>query len=108
MESGTVGTFYYQAAKMVGAKCGATKDMIVCQTPIPIYGRGGTTIGHTYVTGNDPDYVSPKRLRHERVHTEQWDEYGAGFGPMYFGEGLDPCHNKYEKEAGWKDCGYPC
>ncbi|MFJ2829125.1 RHS repeat-associated core domain-containing protein [Streptomyces sp. NPDC087263] len=108
VESWAVGTFYYQLAKSTGAKCGATKDMIVCQTSLPIYGRGGTTVGHTYVTGTDPDYVSKERLKHERVHTEQWDEYGADFGPRYFSEGVDPCQNKYEKEAGWKDGGYPC
>lgn len=108
-DSWSFGAVYLLAAKSVGAECrGAGGDLIVCQTSMPIYGRGGTTIGHTYITGFDPEDDDKAKLRHERVHTEQWDKFGAGFIYKYFSEGVDACHNQYEEEAGWKDGDYTC
>ncbi len=48
-------------------------------------------------------------LRHERIHTEQWAEYGYwGFIARYLAEGTDPCENSFEEDAGYEDGGYSC
>ncbi len=48
-------------------------------------------------------------LRHERIHSEQWSEYGYwGFIARYLAEGTDPCDNSFEEDAGYEDGGYEC
>ncbi|MFH8885361.1 hypothetical protein [Streptomyces californicus] len=74
---------------------------------LPFHGRGGTTVGDTYVTEPDvKDYVTPKRLKHERVHVRQWEKRVFKFPFDYFGEGADPCENSYEDQAGYADGRY--
>lgn len=106
-----LGEAYEVVARVAGAKCHEDKGLTVCQTGQPMYGRGGTNVGGTYVTGNNKEYVTPDRLDHERVHTKQWNENGFFYIPQYFGllgQGLNPCHNSYEIEADLVKGGYHC
>jgi hypothetical protein len=106
VSSFAIGKGYNLLAEAVGADCDDSGGLTVCRTSVPIYARGGTTVGHTYVTGYNPAWAKPARLKHERVHAEQWDSAGEFFAPLYFLEGFDPCHNIYEEAADWKDGGY--
>ncbi|WP_234307213.1 MULTISPECIES: RHS repeat-associated core domain-containing protein [Streptomyces] len=107
-QSDVAGELYEYAAHLAGGSCddkGA--DLTVCTVGLPIYGRGGTTVGDTYVTEPDvKSFVTPKRLKHERVHVKQWEKRGFKFPFDYFGEGVDPCENSYEDQAGYDDGGY--
>ena len=67
------------------------------------YGRGGTTVGAIYLTGdNDGDGV----LAHEYVHTRQWKTYGLAFIPLYIAAGAVAQTNRFEVEAGLELGGY--
>jgi hypothetical protein len=67
------------------------------------FGRGGTTIGAVYLTG---DLVSEAVLRHEAVHRAQWRRYGLAFIPLYVAAGPIAQTNRFEREAGLRDGGY--
>lgn len=67
------------------------------------YGRGGTTIGAVYLTG---DTVSPAVLEHEAVHRAQWRRYGLAFIPLYVAAGADARTNRFEVEADLTKGGY--
>lgn len=71
-----------------------------------IYGRGGTTIGGVYLTGNNPIYHTRQRIRHELKHVRQWRRYGLTFPVRYFWQGQNPHRNVYERQAGLRDGGY--
>jgi RHS repeat-associated protein len=90
-----------------GGSCGMRYNLqIVCGGARYGYGRGGTTYGNTYIT---PDrWTSRSRLRHEYVHSRQWARYGISFGFRYFAAGLNPCRNRFEREAGLAAGGYSC
>ncbi|MFI7360693.1 RHS repeat-associated core domain-containing protein [Streptomyces sp. NPDC050149] len=104
-----LGEMYEDLAELVGASCKDKTDITVCTTNVRIFGRGGTTIGDTFVTSpGRPDLVDQDKMRHERKHVKQWQKRGVKFIGDYFGEGLDPCQNKYEEAAGWADGHYPC
>ncbi|MFF3322717.1 RHS repeat-associated core domain-containing protein [Streptomyces sp. NPDC002889] len=109
-QSEILGEMYEDAAELTGGACeDKGVDLTVCTTDWTIYGRGGTTIGDTYVTAkNRPDWVDPPRLKHERVHVKQWEKRGVKFGWDYAMEGFDACENKYEEQAGFADGDYPC
>ncbi|WP_206432546.1 hypothetical protein, partial [Streptomyces sp. ADI92-24] len=108
VESHLAGAAYETLARVSGAECSEDQGLTVCQTGMPMYGRGGTNVGGTYVTGFEPEYVYPQRLKHERVHTKQWEKAGFSFMPRYFMAGVDPCHNKYEIDADLQMGGYRC
>lgn len=67
------------------------------------YGRGGTTVGAVYLTG---DNISDDILEHEAVHRAQWRKYGLAFIPLYVEAGQDGRRNRFEIEAGLKKGGY--
>lgn len=67
------------------------------------FGRGGTTIGAVYLTG---DRLTPGVLKHEAVHRAQWRRYGLAFIPLYLAAGQDPFTNRFEVEAGLAAAGY--
>lgn len=108
VQSDLLGELYEDVAELAGGTCkDKGKDITICTTGAPLYGRGGTTIGDTYVTEPaNPLFVNQDRLRHERKHVKQWEKRGVKFALDYFGEGIDPCGNKYEKEAGYADGNY--
>lgn len=67
------------------------------------FGRGGTTIGAVYLTG---DRLTPGVLEHEAVHRDQWRLYGLAFIALYLAAGQDPFANRFEVEAGLTRAGY--
>ncbi|MEU1390715.1 MULTISPECIES: RHS repeat-associated core domain-containing protein [unclassified Nonomuraea] len=96
------------AAKVPGVKCSwnsATGLNVCTGLEKSYYGRGGITIGHTYLTGKEAWQVSPGRLKHEAKHMEQGYWYANRTGQWYaflvyyLNEPLDPCKNNYERQA---------
>lgn len=70
--------------------------------------RGIIERGSLDESGYSPDDLE-RLLRHERIHTEQWAEYGYwSFIARYLAEGTNPCENSFEEEAGHEDGGYSC
>ena len=65
----------------------------------PEPGRGGITIGNVYFTSNNPLYVTPERIKHEKVHVQQWEKYGLDFGYLYIMEPKNACTNGWEIQA---------
>ncbi len=65
--------------------------------------RGGTCVGACYLTRTN---VSPRVLRHERIHRAQWRKYGLAMPVLYALAGRNPLTNRFEIEAGLKDGGY--
>lgn len=53
--------------------------------------------------------MGPELLRHEAVHAEQWDRHGLRFAARYLLEvrRRPREHNRFEREAGLTDGGYP-
>ena len=92
-------------AHLWGGHCSHIDGMRVCRGMSGGFGRGGTTIGDTYLTNNK---VSRDRIRHEKVHRRQWRKYGDMFPALYFSSGLNPCHNRWERQANLHDGGYDC
>ncbi|MEV7232456.1 hypothetical protein AB0N06_00200 [Streptomyces sp. NPDC051020] len=108
VQADELGDLYAVVAKTAGASCKDKGGITLCTTNAPLFGRGGTTIGDTYVTApGDPDLVDAPKLRHERKHVKQWEKRGIKFAFDYYKEGLlDPCQNAYEKAAGFADGDY--
>lgn len=99
------------AARLYGEILGGTSGWIdgirVCRgVPSWAYPRGGVCWGDTVLTGSDPRLITHDRLRHEKVHRDQWRRYGIVFPILYFAAGNDPLKNKYERRAGLGDGGY--
>ncbi|MGM1028510.1 MAG: hypothetical protein ACQEWM_01415 [Actinomycetota bacterium] len=76
---------------------------VISGLPSWAFGRGGTTVGATFLTA---DALSPEILEHEDVHRQQWERYGLWFIPMYFAAGIDGLRNRFEIEAGLEKGGY--
>lgn len=100
--------FATQAARMWGRMLGGverTEGQLHVVTGLPkwAFGRGGTTVGATYLTHASD---SPAVLEHEDVHRRQWQRYGLWFIPMYFAAGADALRNRFEIEAGLEKGGY--
>lgn len=73
------------------------------------YARGGTTLGRVFLTGGERGRLPrPQLLRHEAVHTRQWERHGLGLAVRYLAE--ERRHpgrrNRFEVEAGLDDGGY--
>jgi hypothetical protein len=83
------------------------------------HGRGGTTYGDYYVsTAKNVDYwlhkAIPRRnvLLHEFHHSYQWAAVSnlkmdqlVVYPSLYFRK-MNPCANKFERDAGWSNGGY--
>ncbi|WP_079175436.1 DNRLRE domain-containing protein [Streptomyces malaysiense] len=95
-------------SRYMGYHCSYRWGLRVCRGGWGLHARGGTTIGSTYFTSNNPKYVSYNRIRHEKIHRRQWRHFGLGFAFRYARAGSNPCRNRYEREAnlGWG--GYSC
>ncbi|GEK81165.1 hypothetical protein [Agrococcus baldri] len=76
---------------------------VITGLPQWAFGRGGTTVGATYLTRASD---SPDVLEHEDVHRQQWERYGLWFIPMYFAAGAEGTKNRFEIEAGLEKGGY--
>lgn len=65
-----------------GAHCYHEDGMQVCSGAKGGYGRGGTTIGDTYITGSKTGHDC---ISHENRHRDlQWRRFGWNFGWEYF------------------------
>ncbi len=76
---------------------------VVTGLPSWAFGRGGTTIGATYLTRASD---APAVLEHEDVHRRQWERYGLWFIAMYVAAGREATRNRFEIEAGLVEGGY--
>lgn len=92
--------------RYLGYRCRVRFGMRTCSGGIGLHSRGGTTLGTTFFTSNRNP--SAKLMRHEKVHRRQWKRYGWRFGIMYFMAGVNPCRNKWERRANYRDGGYRC
>ncbi|MEU8761546.1 DNRLRE domain-containing protein [Streptomyces sp. NPDC048659] len=93
-------------SRAAGYRCSRRYGMRVCSGGAGFHARGGTTIGTTFFTSNrNPSY---NLMRHEKRHRSQWRRYGLFFGYMYFRAGRNPCRNRWERRAGYRDGGYSC
>lgn len=97
-----------QAARLWGRLLGGKERKVgdltvVTGLPTWAFGRGGTTVGSTYLTAASD---SPAVLEHEEVHRQQWQRYGLWFIPMYFASGVEATKNRFEIEAGLEKGGY--
>jgi len=95
----------YIGHKYLGNRCRYRYGMRVCSGGRGLHIRAGTTLGTTYFTSYS-SYVTPDRMRHERRHKRQWMRYGFRFAYMYLRAGVNACHNKRERRAGYKDGHY--
>lgn len=108
-----LGVSYRGAARLTGSRCGRSRStrLVVCTGGrVKLYGRGGTTLGTTFVTGKLPSNRNRRRalIRHEASHMGQWKKYGPRMGPRYLREGRNPCRNYFEQRAGLRNGGYRC
>lgn len=97
-----------QAARLWGRMLGGEERRVgdlhvVTGLPTWAFGRGGTTVGATYLTAASD---SPEVLEHEQVHRQQWRRYGLWFIPMYVAAGAEATENRFEIEAGLVAGGY--
>ncbi|NHC13006.1 hypothetical protein [Motilibacter deserti] len=102
-----VGRLARAYARMLGARHERHDGLHVCWgLPKRAYPRGGVTWGDTYLTGSQEWARSPARIRHERVHADQWRRYGLRFAWLYLRAGSEASTNRFEVEAGLEDGGY--
>lgn len=100
--------FATQAARLWGRLLGGEERQVgelhvVTGLPKWAFGRGGTTVGATYLTRASD---TPDVLEHEDVHRQQWERYGLWFIPMYYAAGIEGTKNRFEIEAGLEKGGY--
>ena len=100
--------FATRAARLWGRMLGGEERRVgeltvISGLPGWAFGRGGTTIGATFLTA---DAVSPEIREHEDVHRLQWERYGLWFIAMYVAAGVDALQNRFEIEAGLVKGGY--
>jgi len=107
----------YAWAEAHGADCSIQSDLfIACTSQNGGYGRGGTTVGNVFMTGQKRDEVSEALLRHEKRHSVQWAGLGLKLPIYYYANevvgwilpGPSYCWNVFEWQAGFKEGNYPC
>lgn len=95
----------YVGSRYLGYRCRYRYGMRVCSGGRGLHLRAGTTLGTTYFTSYSSS-VTADRMRHEKRHKKQWMRYGWHFGYMYLRAGVNACHNKWERRAGYRDGHY--
>jgi RHS repeat-associated protein len=105
LQAAIVGTTMQLLVEKTGGRCSTMSGLRVCQTSLPLYSRGGTTYGTTYVTGIGANITS-QLIAHESRHVYQWQQLGYSFVPLYFMAGLDPFRNIFEIDANLGYGGY--
>ncbi|MFE7134423.1 DNRLRE domain-containing protein [Streptomyces sp. NPDC057638] len=97
----------YVGVRYLGYRCQYRYGMRVCSGGFGLHARGGTALGTTFFNTRRRD-ATPTLMRHEKKHKAQWKRYGWRFGLMYLRGGVNPCRNKWERRAGYRDGGYRC
>ena len=101
----------------VGARCHKNRygQRLCTGAPRILVPKGGVTIGNYYTTYKSRSYFKTTtgklELRHERIHSRQWSQYGLTFGYLYIraeirGRGHGSCHNYFERQANCAWGGY--
>lgn len=106
-QAALVGALARGYARLFRVRAEHVDGLFVCSgLPRRAFPRGGVTWGDTYVCGAAPLARAGERLRHERVHVQQWRRHGLWFAVLYVCAGRDPLRNRFEVEAGLQDGGY--
>jgi hypothetical protein len=85
-QSDRVGDIAAAYVVSTGRTCSMKFGMRACQTDPrrPLSARGGTTFGNAFVQKRSLAELDRPLMEHEKWHRdEQWEKYGAMFGPAY-------------------------
>jgi hypothetical protein len=106
-----VTTAFVIVAVVNDADCSIDSDLfIVCANANGGYGRGGTTYGNVFITGDPKSSLTEGLLAHEKAHRYQWAALGPIGFPLtyYLNEGAGVvlpgpavCWNFFEWQAGF-------
>ncbi len=92
-----------------GATCERQAGLWVCfDVRSFLVQRGGTTYGDTFLSPDGQRDLGADLVAHESEHVRQWRLFGPDFSLMYLAEGVDPCGNYFEQQAGLVAGGYSC
>lgn len=103
------GVGHRDRAVAAGAVCERQDGLWVCfDVRSLLVQRGGTTYGDTFLSPDGPRTLGADLVAHESEHVRQWRLFGPDFSIMYLAEGVDPCDNYFEAQAGLVAGGYSC
>ncbi|MFF7456787.1 DNRLRE domain-containing protein [Kitasatospora sp. NPDC008115] len=105
-QTAAVDVVMMRVAPVLGYQCRGNLEFRVCEGGVGLHQRGGTTIGSSFFTPRRSAPIPPHVLDHERRHVQQWRTYGQFFPFLYFGAGVNPCTNIWERRAGLEDGEY--
>ena len=105
----TQGAGQRDRAVEAGATCERQAGLWVCfDVRSFLVQRGGTTYGDTFLSPDGQRDLGADLVSHESEHVRQWRLFGPDFSLMYLAEGVDPCGNYFEQQAGLVAGGYSC
>lgn len=105
----TQGAGHRDRAVEAGATCERQAGLWVCfDVRSFLVQRGGTTYGDTFLSPDGQRDLGVDLVAHESEHVRQWRLFGPDFSLMYLAEGVDPCGNYFEQQAGLVAGGYSC
>lgn len=105
----TQGAGHRDRAVEAGATCERQAGLWVCfDVRSFLVQRGGTTYGDTFLSPDGQRDLGADLVAHESEHVRQWRLFGPDFSLMYLAEGVDPCGNYFEQQAGLVAGGYSC
>lgn len=103
------GAGHRERALAAGASCERQDGLWVCfDVRSLLVQRGGTTYGDTFLSPDGPRTLGAELAAHESEHVRQWRLFGPDFSLLYLAEGVDPCGNYFEQQAGLASGGYSC
>ena len=103
------GAGHRERAVEAGATCERQAGLWVCfDVRSFLVQRGGTTYGDTFLSPDGRRDLGADLVAHESEHVRQWRLFGPDFSLMYLAEGVDPCGNYFEQQAGLVAGGYSC
>ena len=93
--------------RRTGGSCVTVHGLRVCREGrLRLHAKGGTQLGDTFVTAQEPERLRRGLIVHESHHRDaQWRRYGLVFGLMYLYAHLrdvvigKKCCNRYELAA---------
>lgn len=103
------GAGHRERAVESGATCERQEGLWVCfDVRSLLVQRGGTTYGDTFLSPGGQRTLGADLVAHESEHVRQWRLFGPDFSILYLAEGVDPCDNYFEQQAGLAAGGYSC